>query len=121
MASLRAGRRRAVFLLAGICVSIAGGVAAEEQAQAPRIGRYRVWINGTWQRNLVIEDAGAYAVYEQPGGALYGRGTYTFDGTYARFPTGPFNTLGWWGRSFVRPDGKHSIRLSRYAEAISEQ
>jgi hypothetical protein len=94
--------------------------AQQEPPAAPRIGRYRVYIDGTWHRNLVIENANEYAYYEQLGGSLSGRGAYNYDGNYARFPTGPLYTLGWWGRSYTRPDGKHGIRLSRFVLAISE-
>jgi hypothetical protein len=91
---------------------------AQENFAAPRRGRYRVENAAGWNRDLVIENDTDYAVYEARNGPLYGRGTYSFDGRYVRFLPGPYHTMGYWGSSFVQPDGKHRIRLGT-AEATS--
>ena len=112
-------RRHAVRLLAAGCLCGAGGAAWAQQAQAPRIGRYRVQNATTWMRDLVIESAGDYAVYEILNGPLYGRGTYSFDGQSVRVLTGPFYTMGYRGSSFVQSDGRHRLNLGNTVIAVS--
>ncbi len=119
------GRRAALKTLAGAAAWLGSGTGASAQRpQAPRVGHYRVWrvTNTTrfWIRDLVIENATEYSVYESNRRALQGRGTFTFDGQNARFLTGPFHELGYGGRSFVRSDGKHVIQLGNSVEAVSE-
>lgn len=118
-------RRGLVRLLAAGAASWSLPARAQQNYQPPRTGRYRVYRHTynlqSWIRDLVIESASNYAVYELNNGPLYGRGTYRFDGSIVKFLTGPFYELGYSGSSYVRPDGKHYLRLGNTVEAISEK
>ncbi|MEA2990565.1 MAG: hypothetical protein QOG83_3276 [Alphaproteobacteria bacterium] len=109
-------------LLTGLAASVAALLATRRHAGAqdyvpPKIGRYKV--EGMfWTRDLVIEDATNYAVYEARNGPFYGRGTYSFDGRSVRFLTGPFYEMGYRGSSIIGDDGKHRIRLGNTSDAI---
>lgn len=96
------------------------GHAQERDYQPPKLGRYKVesGSTGIWTRDLVIENDKDYTLYEARNGPFYGRGTYSFDGRYVRFLSGPFHAMGVWGSSYRLPDGKHSMRLGGF-EATS--
>ena len=102
-------------------------IADAQEAVAPPRRRYKVLMNpqgygvhagGTVHiRDLSIDSDTEYTVYHVPGGEVYGRGTYKFDGKYVRFLTGPFYEMGYWGTSTSSPDG-HIIRLGATVHAL---
>jgi hypothetical protein len=113
--------RRDVLGMLGASAALwsCGGALWAQESQVPKLGRYRVENATMWMRDLLLESASDYAVYEARGGPLYGRGTYSFDGQSVRFLTGPFWTMGYRGSSTVRADGSYRIILGNTVMATS--
>lgn len=82
MTGARTIGRRAMLALAA--AALMAGLAATDaaHAQAPRLGRYEVrqaqFTSSTVLNILVLESAASYAVYDNLGKTLVGRGEYRF-------------------------------------------
>jgi hypothetical protein len=103
---------------AGAWLVLGSASRSQENFAPPKLGRYKVEGVTGWIRDLVIENEKDYTVYEARNGPFYGRGTYSFDGRYVRFQSGPYYEMGAWGSSFRLDDGKHRMRLGGF-EATS--
>lgn len=114
--------RRAV--IATLVLSAVGGWTAALRAQDadhPRLGRYKIFINESLQGYLRLKEGGVYEVYWHPGRELRSRGTYRYDAAAKRIVwlSGLNHAMGR-GGSHYRKGADHTILMSSSAHAIAE-